>query len=215
MKLQKMFQMKVIALQGISTFFRDGKKRKMLELALILGWVVPVLLFGQLHQRGSLSVMHSLASDAAKAPQKTALLFLTPCHATPLYSHLHTLVPTRFITCHPPLTTHDQDESEQFFEQPVTWLNKYWSDTTTIRPTHIVMFDRLAHTLTDFLSTRNFSLSETFFHTIFPDGRVGSYISIYKNKYNNDTYYFENFFSLIVASIRRGTKPRSSLEMPN
>ena len=42
------------------------------------------------------------AQEAPGADTALSLLFLTPCHATPLYSHLHAAVPARFLDCSPP-----------------------------------------------------------------------------------------------------------------
>ena len=39
---------------------------------------------------------------AAEVPDSGGVLFLTPCHATPLYSHLHRRVRSRFLDCSPP-----------------------------------------------------------------------------------------------------------------
>lgn len=38
----------------------------------------------------------------AAADPATSVLFLTPCHATPYYSHVHLPVPMRFLDCSPP-----------------------------------------------------------------------------------------------------------------
>ena len=49
--------------------------------------------------------MKYLAAEARAAPpgaEAPSLLFLTPCHATPLYSHLHVPLATRFLDCSPP-----------------------------------------------------------------------------------------------------------------
>ena len=43
-----------------------------------------------------------LVRREAAAHPGTTLLFLTPCHATPYYSHLHHPVPMRFLDCSPP-----------------------------------------------------------------------------------------------------------------
>lgn len=37
-----------------------------------------------------------------RGPTATSVLFLTQCHATPWYSHLHHPVPMRFLDCSPP-----------------------------------------------------------------------------------------------------------------
>ena len=41
-------------------------------------------------------------ANAAGSPSGASTLFLTPCHATPYYTHLHCPVPMRFLDCSPP-----------------------------------------------------------------------------------------------------------------
>lgn len=43
-----------------------------------------------------------LLRQAAAADPGASVLFLTPCHATPYYSHLHAPLPMRFLDCSPP-----------------------------------------------------------------------------------------------------------------
>lgn len=45
--------------------------------------------------------MSYLAAEAERSPADS-LLFLTPCHAAPLYSHLHRPLLARFLDCSPP-----------------------------------------------------------------------------------------------------------------
>jgi phosphatidylinositol glycan class B len=62
------------------------------------------------HQRGVVDVMYWFRGQlnhphhAVSACQHiSSILFLTPCHSTPLQSILHTPLPIRFLTCEPPL----------------------------------------------------------------------------------------------------------------
>ena len=52
--------------------------------------------------RGTISVMAHLARRADHQTLPGWTLFLTPCHATPWYSHLHRRLPMRFLDCSPP-----------------------------------------------------------------------------------------------------------------
>nr|CAD7198176.1 unnamed protein product [Timema douglasi] len=54
-------------------------------LVLLLNTVLPGIFFGIAHNRGTLDVMNVLAKVGAKYPTQTSLLFLMPCHSTPLY----------------------------------------------------------------------------------------------------------------------------------
>ncbi len=51
--------------------------------------------------RAQVGVMRLIRHEAAAKPS-TSVLFLTPCHATPYYSHTHAPIPMRFLDCSPP-----------------------------------------------------------------------------------------------------------------
>lgn len=48
--------------------------------------------------------MSFLRNRARIHAQKTSILFLTPCHATPYYSYVHQPIRMRFLDCSPPGT---------------------------------------------------------------------------------------------------------------
>jgi hypothetical protein len=48
-----------------------------------------------------MSVMQHLAAEARRR-EDISVLFLTPCHATPFYSHMHVNIPMDFFDCSPP-----------------------------------------------------------------------------------------------------------------
>ena len=51
-------------------------------------------------RRGVLDVMEVVRQRAAR-DAGTSVLFLTPCHATPFYSHVHAPIRMRFLDCSP------------------------------------------------------------------------------------------------------------------
>ena len=51
--------------------------------------------------RGQIEVMHYLAEEAKLQPSMR-VLFLTPCHATPWFSHVHANISMDFLDCSPP-----------------------------------------------------------------------------------------------------------------
>lgn len=51
--------------------------------------------------RGQIDVMHYLGQEADLHPN-ISVLFLTPCHATPYYSHIHRNISMEFLDCSPP-----------------------------------------------------------------------------------------------------------------
>ncbi|KAJ3327761.1 hypothetical protein HDU76_011178 [Blyttiomyces sp. JEL0837] len=58
--------------------------------------------FSLVHQRGVVDVMWWLRKEIS-TNSVDGILFLMPCHSTPLYSYLHSSIPTRFLTCEPPI----------------------------------------------------------------------------------------------------------------
>nr|CAD7461492.1 unnamed protein product [Timema tahoe] len=67
-------------------------------LVLLLNTVLPGIFFGIAHNRGTLDVMNVLSKVAAKYPTQTSLLFLMPCHSTPLYRFFLHFYRPLFIT---------------------------------------------------------------------------------------------------------------------
>jgi hypothetical protein len=53
----------------------------------------------QVHKRGALATLRYLRH----APHVTGVLFLMPCHSTPLHAYQHTPLPLLMIPCEPPL----------------------------------------------------------------------------------------------------------------
>ena len=51
--------------------------------------------------RGQVDVMHYLGHEAQLQPSMR-VLFLTPCHATPWFSHVHANISMDFLDCSPP-----------------------------------------------------------------------------------------------------------------
>lgn len=158
----------------------------------ILVNIIILIYLGRYHQIGSITVMSHLAS----LPTNSTLLFLMPCHSTPLYSHLHLNMTTRILTCEPNL--HDvsnyTDEADIFFENPNKWLEESYSDTsknTTKLPTHIIMFDILSNELHTFLRKKKYKNILSIFHTDFPSGRIGRFINVFSN---NDDSKKKTFF---------------------
>ncbi|OMJ21808.1 GPI mannosyltransferase 3 [Smittium culicis] len=100
--------------------------RKKLILLIILLTNIPIGLFSNiLHTRGVISVMKFLR-ESSKTGEVMDIGFLTPCHSTPFYSHIHRPIPMWFLTCDPPQNKKDLDnhywEANEFDLNPVTFL---------------------------------------------------------------------------------------------
>lgn len=152
---------------------------KLASLSIVINTIILIYL-GRYHQIGSTNVM----SHLAKVPPNSSLLFLMPCHSTPLYSHLHLNLTTKILTCEPNLhgMSNYIDEADIFFENPNKWLEEtYTSKSSTKLPTHIVMFDILSNESQTFLTNNKYKNILSIFHTDFPSSRIGRFINIYSN----------------------------------
>ncbi|OAD61571.1 GPI mannosyltransferase 3, partial [Eufriesea mexicana] len=136
-----------------------------------------------IHQRGSLDVMNILHKEILNINNTKNILFLTPCHTTPLYSHLHVNVSTRILTCEPNFTndTNYIDEADMFFANPMHWLNEnYNSNKNTTIPNYLILFDNIVPKIGRFL--KHYQLLSEVFYAHFPQSNYGKYIYIYKQK---------------------------------
>lgn len=166
---------------------------KLGSLTVLLNTIVLIYL-GRYHQIGSTSVMSILAT----IPQNSTILFLMPCHSTPLYSHIHLNITTKILTCEPNLSEVSNyiDEADVFFQNPKKWLEEsYTFGNNNNLPTHIVMFDVLSNKLQTFLTKGKYKNILSIFHSDFPSGRIGRYITVHSNiKYSNQNNFFKSRF---------------------
>ncbi|XP_043685779.1 GPI mannosyltransferase 3 [Vespula pensylvanica] len=155
--------------------------RKIFLSLLVITNVIPGFYFCLIHQRGTLDIMNTLQTDLVNENSTSVnILFLTPCHATPLYSHLHINVTTRFLTCEPNFKNSEDyvDEADQFFENPMLWIRNNYLQNKSIIPSHVIVFDKIPSKIKDFLE--NYRLLIKVFHTHFPPSNYGKYIMLYK-----------------------------------
>ncbi|XP_010278015.1 PREDICTED: GPI mannosyltransferase 3 [Nelumbo nucifera] len=153
-------------------------KRMQLAVLFLLVTNLPMALYMSLvHQRGSEDVMNFLAKEALDENVKS-ILFLTPCHAMPYYSTLHSNLPMRFLDCTPSDEKGIPDESDLFMMDPVGFVSnmaKNWS-----LPSHIVLFDSQERLLEEFLTSHSFREMKRFFHAHFKvDRDLQSSIVVY------------------------------------
>ncbi|XP_032666435.1 GPI mannosyltransferase 3 [Odontomachus brunneus] len=154
--------------------------RKCILALLVFSNLGPGLYFSVVHQRGTLDAMTLLRDEISQASpsQPTDTLILTPCHATPLYSHLHTNASVRFLTCEPNLNHSADyvDEADRFFADPAAWLDaNYVNDKLTA---YVLVFDNVPGKIAEFL--RTYKLIARVFHTHFPESNYGRYVLLYK-----------------------------------
>ncbi|KAJ2945135.1 hypothetical protein O0L34_g9196 [Tuta absoluta] len=139
---------------------------------LLVGNAVPAAYFGLIHQSGTIKVM-PLLRDAIEGNNKSSILFLMPCHSTPLYSHLHANITTRYLDCSPP-PAGANTEAEAFYNNPAGW----WRQHIRQSPSLVVMFDVLKGRLADVMS--GYKLLHEIPHTQFPDGEVSENVLVFQ-----------------------------------
>ncbi|XP_050498067.1 GPI mannosyltransferase 3 isoform X2 [Diabrotica virgifera virgifera] len=171
----------------ISSRFLSAWSRKANKFSI---WLVAVVIFignlgpawylGMVHQRGTLDVMTPLREVSKQNLPDTSLLFLMPCHSTPLYSHLHVNVTARFLTCLPNFSNIENyvDEADAFYKSPIDWLRQNYPPNGTL-PSHIISYDVLVPSISNILS--RYKLTHEIFHTNIPiSSRIGRYVVIHK-----------------------------------
>ncbi|XP_053128530.1 GPI mannosyltransferase 3 isoform X2 [Hemicordylus capensis] len=157
--------------------------RKPAVAFLLVSNLLPALYMGLVHQRGALDVMgHLQGLCGPSAPPQASVFMLMPCHSTPHYSHLHCPLPMRFLQCPPDLTgrTDYLDEADLFYADPLRWLQEEFAGNSAVLPSHLVFFSVLEQDISPFLFSNGYEKTATFFHTHLPQGRIGSYIYVYK-----------------------------------
>lgn len=148
-------------------------KGKVLAMFLIITNIPAALYTGLIHQRGTLDVMLALGNQPQnKNNTQHSVLFLMPCHSTPYYryiiclqllevqndvyflkksftiiffSYIHKKIDMKFLDCTPNTKPGYIDEADQFYKNPMKWLNEnYKGEQETYHlPSHIVLFNVL------------------------------------------------------------------------
>lgn len=128
--------------------------------------------FCSYHQRGVMDLMTYLR-DAGESVG--SVVFLMPCHSTPLYSHLHQPIVTRYLQCLPPLSADPRDhydEADDFFARPLQFLQETYQHQ--LLPSHFALFSPVHAAVEPFLTARHYHLVKSFWHTATPvDSRHG------------------------------------------
>ncbi|XP_033097006.1 GPI mannosyltransferase 3-like isoform X2 [Anneissia japonica] len=177
----------LMSLLPIAALFNGLAMLKMLRtklstalLSLLLTTSIIMALYtGLVHQRGAIHVMEYLRWVAASGGT-ASVMFLMPCHSTPYYSYIHTNITMRFLECPPDLHRKAEyvDVADVFYRNPKEWLDKEFN-LTNKPPTHLVMYDRLANSIEEFLQFWEFKKCHDVFHSHFPDGRVGTHVLVF------------------------------------
>ncbi|XP_068693822.1 GPI mannosyltransferase 3-like isoform X4 [Montipora foliosa] len=119
------------------------------------------------------------------APHQRALAWLI-LWIISIYSYVHRNISMRILECPPSGEEGYVDEADQFYLNPSSWLQKEFGNHTghgdpAHLPSHIVMYNVLSPDVALFLGQFQYSKSATFFHTHFPEGRVGSQVFVFRH----------------------------------
>lgn len=105
---------------------------------IILTNVISAFYLTQIHQRGVVDVIYYLKNQFNNEPG--SVIFLMPCHSTPLQSILHNPhVTIKVLGCEPPLNTKVIDEAKVFYENK----NLYLDELVDNRWNYLVIFQVL------------------------------------------------------------------------
>jgi len=161
---------------GVTKLFSKlSEKWKMFTItALLFLNVLLASYFCTIHQGGVVRIINHLSTTA---DNESSVLFIMPCHSTPYYSYLHRNIPMRFLTCHPSNDKYYVEEAEIFYNNPLKWLSKEVEQHTY---SHVVMFNTFNMSLQNHLLQYGFLKKQSFFHSHFPEGRIGSHVFLFE-----------------------------------
>mmetsp|Transcript_76399 Transcript_76399/g.212227 ORF Transcript_76399/g.212227 Transcript_76399/m.212227 type:complete len:493 (-) Transcript_76399:171-1649(-) len=130
-------------------FVRWPRSRRPVLFLLVGSNSAAFLYLGLWHQRAPMACVEHLASERASAPDTFSVDFLTPCHATPYFAHLHfpgqDCPDLRFLDCSPQWRegrlTRSQTDSAQFALEGSVFLGRYYDRPGSRWPLYIVVFE--------------------------------------------------------------------------
>ena len=135
--------------------------------------VVLAFYLSLIHQTGPYAAIKYLSSNSQDS---RGILFLTPCHGTPLYSHLHWNIPSKFLQCPPNLGDNPKDDNELFVKNPLDWLK---SGVNLSDFDQIVYYDKWEDVLQPHFKKNGLEICEKFWHTHIPDTNTSPNLLIY------------------------------------
>ena len=153
--------------------------RRRLVLAFLALTNAPAALYLSVrHQAGTIAVMPIIARLAKEgAISDGGVLFATPCHQTPFYSHVHREIRMSFLDCSPDVPP-GEDESARFAADPEAYLNERYGPSpresarecavaAALAPNRIVLFDGDAERASAWLARWRFALESNLHHADF------------------------------------------------
>jgi phosphatidylinositol glycan class B len=164
----------LILAENISSY-RASYQRIIKIIFLVLN-ICGALYLSTIHQRGVVDAALYIGKsghDLTVKGDQAEILILMPCHSTPLYSHIHQNISVRFLECTPNLENDPtyREEADIFYLSPDLWIHNLESP-----PDILIYFDILQSKIQRYL--QEYDVCTTFFHTMFPEGRIGGQVII-------------------------------------
>ncbi|XP_008551439.1 GPI mannosyltransferase 3 [Microplitis demolitor] len=155
--------------------------KKVVNVIMYLMNLSVLIYIAMIHQYASLQIMSYLGDEISNSTANVDVMFLTPCHSTPFYSHVHENIPMEFLTCEPNLNNQEnyQDQADIFFSNPMDWIENRYSNSSL--PKLLVMYDNLVPQIGKFLDD-NYRLVVELFDTYHPSPNRGNFLFLYKLK---------------------------------
>ena len=170
----------VLTARGVSIFYTEETKKMFTSFVKNSLLILPLLqipmslYFGCIHQRGVIRVTDYLHGHIETGDR---VLFLMPCHSTPLYSHIHKNATLDFLECSPP-NYEAVDRSHVFYQNVTSQTNSFLSNGRGY--SYVTCFSTLSEKIESVLTERGYQKRTEIFHTHLPEGRTGSHIHVYK-----------------------------------
>ena len=170
----------VLTASGISIFYTEDTKKIFTYFVKNLLLILPLLqipmsfYFGFIHQRGVIRVTDYLHGHISTEDR---VLFLMPCHSTPLYSHIHKNATLDFLECSPP-NYEAVDKSDVFYQNVTSQTNSFLSNGRGY--SYVACFSTLSEKIESLLTEGGYQRRTEIFHTHLPEGRTGSHLHVYK-----------------------------------
>jgi len=176
---------------------RPGRQR-VVAMFIVVTNVVAAAYTSVWHQAGTIAVMPHIAALARDGKiTDGGVLFATPCHQTPFYSHVHREIEMRRLECDP-RDDGSVDASARFAENPGAYFTAEFGSSprahatrscavaAALAPSRIVIFDGDARRATEWLSAWNFTLEKSFHHAHFAvDREIQRRVELYARSFED------------------------------
>ena len=152
------------------------RRRRVVVAGIALTNVVAAAYTSIWHQAGTIAVMPYITNLADRGEITAGgVLFATPCHQTPYYSHVHREIAMHYLEC-APRDDGSIDASDRFGLDPDAYLSETYGASprahdahacaiaSALAPSHVVVFDGDAERASAWLARWNFTLQTSFHH---------------------------------------------------